>query len=111
MVVLPGHYTMKGSLLTAGVSFANQRAVVAKAPWGVEHVSTLSLCCTSPLTFISRDFWAASCCFCLGLAHRPAAPKRVAVLELVWHQPPRQVLVCVFEMWLPGCRGMLCRAA
>lgn len=35
--------TLQGSLLTAGVSFSDQRAVGAKILWGVNRVSTLNL--------------------------------------------------------------------
>lgn len=70
---------------------------------GVKRVSTLYLCCTSLLTFISRDFQASSCCLCLAShTHHPTAPKRVAVLELALHQPHDK---CSRVSSRPGCQA------
>ena len=70
---------------------------------GVKRVSTLYLCRASLLTFISRDFQASSCCLCLAfrIAHRPTAPKRVAMLEPALRQPRGK---CSHVSSRPGCQ-------
>lgn len=92
------------ALLTAGVSFSNQRAAGAKALWGVNRVSTLYL-----LHFTSGVYFKqfSSSCLCLAscIPHCPAAPERVAVLELVWHQPRGKCSSQFRTGWQPtqGC--------
>lgn len=100
-----GHHTAG---LTAGVSFSNQRAVGAKGLWGVNHVSTLYL-----LHFASGVYFKrlSGSCLCLAsrIPHYPAAPERVAVLELVCHQPCGKCS-CQFKTCLPDHLRMLCGA-
>lgn len=87
-------------------SFSNQRAVGAKGLWGVNHVSTLYL-----LHFASGVYFKqlSGSCLCLAsrIPHCPAAPERVAVLELVCHQPHGK---CSCQFWLPDHLRMLCGA-
>lgn len=97
-----GHHT-RGSLLTASVSFSNQRAAGAKACWGVNQ-SLLCTCCTSGVYF--KQLSGSSLCLASGIPHCPAAAQRVSVLELVCHQPhgkcSRQ-----FKTWLAAHLRML----
>lgn len=96
------------ALPTAGVSLSNQRAVGAKALWGVSQVSTLYL-----LHFTSGVYFKqlSGSCLCLAscIPHCPAAPRRVAVLELVCHQP-RGKCLSQSKTWLPDQLRMLCGA-
>lgn len=68
-----GHHT-QGSLLTAGISFSNQRAAGAKACWGVNHVSALYLLhFTSGVYF--KQLSGSSLCLASCIPHCPAAPQ------------------------------------
>lgn len=86
------------ALLTAGVSFSNQRAAGAKALWGVNHVSTLYLL-HFPSGVYFEQLSGSSLCLASCIPHCPAAPQRVAVLELVCHQP-RGKCSRQFRTWL-----------